>query len=398
MRKKSLLFLALAAISLSACSYNPFNEFTGINFNFSISNSLEVNQILDKIVWERNEECTSYDVYVHPDESSTSSSSKKSEPTVLQTFNRCGFTYDTSLLGKRIQIVGCKYDEKDGKKAVCKSKIITLPTKAPTFTASSSETLSLNYNNVSNYSRSGVVTIPASVTHLELGHFAGSGTILLAFKFDERPSGDVVRISLNNTEFKSSSSTLPAIDYGGTNKDVTFVFRFEGSNYITGGDSTSYTYSATNAINLPNVCFYDGNGSLTITGGSSSSFSSKYEDAVAGYAISANKIINCATSDSAYIKAIGGNGGEGIKYTRGGHGQLPFNKNVKVLTTYSSSIGIKGGNGGKGGLNAYGGDAYAFSYLTDVAYKKYKPSFYKLDEPTPGEGGTGGGKGKLITK
>ena len=41
---------------------------------------------------------------------------------------------------------------------------------------------------------------------------------------------------------------------------------------------------------------------------------------------------------------------------------------------------------------------YILSYLTDVAYKKYKPSFYKLDEPTPGEGGSGGGKGKLITK
>ena len=402
MRKKSLIFLASCALTLAACSYNPFNEFTGIEFSFSGTGGLEVSQCLDKLVWANNDKCSFYEIYVESSStsssksSSKSSSSKSAEQLPYKTVYDCGFTYDSSLLNKKIKIVGCTYDENLEKKIVCKSNTITLPTSLPSFEINSAAKLTINQSTVSKHQQSvsGIVNVASSITYLEIGNFNDA---LLSFDFASRPDGSVVRIKMTDSKFHSHDDGVqPAFNYMGTNKNVSFIFMLNGENSVTGSNSTTYKYAASDGLKLPNVYFYGGDGSLTINGGSCSSFSSSYENNNAGYAVSANKMVNCL--GSAAIRLIGGNGGTGIKYTRGGHGQMPIKEGTKVLATYSSSIGLQAGNGGQGGYGAYGGNAYAYSYLVDVAYKNYKKSFYKIKEASPGPGGTSGGTGSYITK
>lgn len=399
MRKKPLLFLAFCALTLASCSYNPFNDFTGIN-PFDAGN-LEMVQCYDTLVWEKNEKCSSYSVYVYPDDSV-----KTEELTPVSTTSDTFIKLNANWVGMKVKVIGYTLEFTTNifnakKKTVCQSskKEITA------ISASNIERLTYNSSDMtrlltSSSAKYGVVDIPKTINRLALYDFTSEYNF--HFRFESRPTNDPVTIILSNCNITGYKGVgLPVFSYTGTN-NVNFMFTLFGTNTINGGTTLDSSTNARTAIALPTVCFYsnDDSGSIQVTGGTCYGNNAATGKATAGYAISAKRVINILPDKR--VKLIGGRGGDGkTTLVCGGDGQIPMKTGVKVLSAYSSSIGLQagdGGNGATGGTGANGGNAYSYTYLVNNAYKKYKDSFYKIKEATPGSGTGYGTKGTLITK
>lgn len=393
------MFLALAAISLSACSYNPFNEFTGIDpFN---AGNLELTQCYDTLVWEKNDKASTYAVYVYPDDSI-----KTEDITPVKTTSETYVKLNPNWEGMKIKVFGYSYSYSSTsisdykKKTVCQSGKVKIGKTSP----SSSENLTYGASDMerlltNSRAKTATLHIPKTVDRLSLSDFTTAYSF--HFKFESRPADSPIEIYLSNCEIIGyRPSTLPVFSYEGSN-DAKFIFTLFGTNTIYGDTTTDTVSNGKTAIDLPNVYFYkcDEEGSLKVTGGTCYGNNTASSRTIPGYAISAKKIVNIVEREK--IQLIGGRGGDGkTALVSGGDGQLPLKKGVRVLTVYPSSIGIKGGNGGdgaSGGTGANGGNAYAYSYLTKKAYSRYAHCFYSLGEPSPGLGTGYGTKGKLIT-
>ena len=393
MRKKPLIFLAFSALILTSCSYNPFNEFTGINFSIG-GGSLSVTQYDDRIIWERNEDCDYYEVYVTYPASSSSSKSSSSSSTkktpVLVTEDCCA-TINSSWVGGKVKVVGYSLEgtSLEAKKICEKSISVVKKTSTKKKGTSSDPIVSKTINNNTTVSTVTTVTIASTVDEVYISNITGSHRIV----FNPRANGNHVKVHLSNVNLIYSGG-VPVIDYNGTNKNVNFYFDISGTNTLSMDPVTSSSMTVFSTISVPNAIFYSGDGSLTVTGGAR-----KYSGVTGdeGYAIKTNKIVSFLNKDQ--VQLIGGKGGDGEKsYMGGAIGHLPINKDVKVQTAYKKTIGLKAGDGGKGGANANGGNAYSYSYLTNVAYKKYALSFYRIAEAVPGAAGSGGKQGTFITE
>ena len=394
MRKKPLIFLAFSALTLASCSYNPFNDFTGIEFSFDGLSPFSVTQYDSKIIWERNEDCDYYEVYfTYPSSSSSSksssSSASKKTPDLVTT--DCCATISSSLAGGKAKVVGYSLEGTSLEARKICEKTISLVKKTSTKkTGTSSDPIvTKTINNDTMNSTVTSVTIASTVDEVYISNITGSHRIV----FNPRANGNHVKVHLSNVNLIYSGG-VPVIDYNGTNKNVDFYFDISGTNTLSMDPVTSSSMTVFSTISVPNAIFYSGDGGLTVTGGAR-----KYSGVTGdeGYAIKTNKIVSFLNKDQ--VQLIGGKGGDGEKsYMGGAIGRLPINKDVKVQTAYKNTIGLKAGDGGKGGANANGGNAYSYSYLTNVAYKKYALSFYRIAEAVPGAAGSGGKQGTFITE
>ena len=92
------------------------------------------------------------------------------------------------------------------------------------------------------------------------------------------------------------------------------------------------------------------------------------------------------------IKLIGGAGFAAITNgDNGGTGQMPIEPHAQIYATQKNAIGIQAGNGGKGGSAGRGGKAYGYKYLSEITYKKYASSIYRIKEASVGTGGIASG-------
>lgn len=399
MRKKLLVFLAFCALSLSACSYNPFNDFTGIN-PFDAGN-LEMVQCYDTLVWEKNEKCSGYSVYVYPDEST-----KTDELSPVATTSDTFVKLNSSWVGMKVKVIGYTYENTTSilnikKKTVCQSSKMKITTTSASnierMSYTASDMTSLLTNKTAKY---GIVDIPKTINRLALSDFTSDYNF--HFRFESRPTNEPVTIVLSNCNITGYKGVgLPVFSYTGTN-NVNFMFLLFGTNTIDGGTTLDSSTNARTAIDLPTVCFYhnDEGGNIQVTGGTCYGNNAATGKATAGYAISAKRVINILPDQR--VKLIGGRGADGkTNLVCGGDGQLPMKTGVKVLSANLASIGLQagdGGNGATGGTGANGGNAYSYTYMVNKAYKKYKDCFYKIKEATPGSGTGYGTKGKLITE
>lgn len=399
MRKKSLVFLALAAISLSACSYNPFNEFTGINFYFI--SRLNVFQSLDYIFWDKNENCAGYELYLYDEEitsssktSSTSSTDKSSEKPVLTTVENT-VKIESEWIGKKIKVVGFTYDTSKGilnavKTNLVSSKKLTITEMSVPSSTSAKLTIDNAYLKEQFRSRDyGAIRIPNTVSYLNIVNVTNA--YHPTFIFEKRDDGSDVRIDLNQSDLTAIDDLFgPSIfKYDGINTDLDFYFNIIGRNFITAADLGN---SDGAAIDLPRVTFYNyadienEQTVLSVHGGSTTN--SVYNS---GYAIKAKRIVNHLPEP--LIKFYGGDGGPGsTQYGDGGTGQIPIISSCKVFTSIKNSIGLKSGNGGVGGSSGVGGNAYTYNYLINKPYKKYADAFFCINEATVGKGGKSPGK------
>ena len=395
MRKKSLVFLALAAIILSACSYNPFNEFTGIDFNFSTNGGLNLFQDFRYLFWDKIEDCDKYEIHLYDD---TSSSETEDKP-ILSTTNNY-LEVKNEWVGKQIKVVAYKYDLSKGltdatkiKVKVSTSKKITVT--SPSIVSPAGNTLTVNdsyLNQAFGKNNYGIVKVSKDTTKLVIDSVTTN--YYPTFLFEARDDDSLIRIDLKNSALygRKNYSDVARFRYLGNNSKVDFYFVIDGINTISGtGDASTVQ----GAIQLPRVIFYDTTNyysdtpELSVYG--SNGASSKY---TSSHAVRANRIISYLPTGT--IKLYGGNGGKCTESTgNGGTGQMPIAPSTDVYTTEEHSIGIKAGDGGSSqSKNGKGGNAYTYRYLTNVSYKKYADAFYCIQEASVGSGTNG--KGTLI--
>ena len=387
MRKRSLTLLALSAIALTACSYNPFNEFTGINL--TIGSGINVVQNHKYLFWEDNDECSGYEIYLYNDTSS-------SDEPILRTTDHFVEVQD-GWVGNKIKVVGYTYDMKNitslfdikKKTVVSSSKIKVTTNKVP---SSSGTSLIVNNSYLQEQLGTkgyGAIKIPNTVTYVEIRDITNK--YHPTFIFDARDDGDVVKIELRSSTLVGTNDLFgPSVfRYDGTNKDVNFYIRVCGKNTITAPNLSSDTGSA---IDLPRVTFYDyydysedNKAELTVTGGVSAN-----KNISSGYAIKADRVVSYLSPSM--IKLIGGAGFAAVTNgDNGGTGQMPIEPHAQIYATQKNAIGIQAGNGGKGGSAGRGGKAYGYKYLSEITYKKYASSIYRIKEASVGTGGLASG-------
>lgn len=407
MMKKKRLFLlvGLSTLFLSACTYYPFNEFTGIDFAFS-TDKFNVVQHSSSLFWDYNEKCMGYDIYLYENQTSSSKSSSKSNSSSstiekpIASTSDCSYSIPNSWVGNKIKIVGYTYDlEKNTnftfeKKTVFQSsKILIEALEKPTFNHGQEFTIDNDYLKTTFKNDSyGTIKIPKSVSKLYINDISSS--YYAKFAFEERENDNNIIIILRNSSIvgKSVSDTKPTFYYEGNRSNCGFYFSLYGTNSISAMKHNHDYSQADCAVDLPNIVFdsADSEGTLTIYGGAGYS-----EQEKGGYAIKSNRIINYL--EPSKIKLVGGKGGDANESNeKGGAGQIPIDPSTAVYSKQSKSIGLKAGNGGSGGTFAKGGDAYSYNYYVDRYYYKYKCSFYCIEEANTGSGGKG--NGTLITK
>ncbi|MBO4737417.1 MAG: hypothetical protein J5627_03155, partial [Bacilli bacterium] len=257
MKKKSLAFFALNVIALSACSYNPFNDFLGIGVDIVIPTSDRLNafQNYNYLFWDKNEECEGYDVYLYEDvlPSSSSSSSSKANSSLkssrssksslssskanndpVANTSSCNYPVQDAWVGKQIKVVGYKYEaSSEGvyseKKTVAESEKIIItdnvaPLTDPDYLFYDDDTLRYLFRN-RDY---GTITIPETATHVVIENV--SRNYYPTFEFSPREDNSVVWIELINSTLvgKTSYSNPTRFRYLGTNKNVSFYFHVLG--------------------------------------------------------------------------------------------------------------------------------------------------------------------------
>lgn len=387
MRNKPLLFLTLGVLALTACSYNPFNDFTGID----ISNQFGITQYDDKLIWDRNEECDYYELYVESKSSSSKASSSSAKKTPALKTTNCYASVDSNWVGSKVKVVGYSIEGLEEKK-VCQTNTINVVNRT-TRVGTVSNPTKVKLINSSTTIKDNLISIDSTIDEVDIEDVS----LAARLNFSSRQDGSSVKIVLNSAKItgKEGIFTYPVFNYLGSNKNVNFIFSLNGTNTITGGILSASGDDASSAIKLPNVIFYSGSGSLTVTGGRCAFKGTASGKDNPGYAIQANKVVSFLEKEQ--IKLIGGNGGKGeAQYINGGKGQMPMNSGVKVQTAKKATIGLRAGDGGAGGPNANGGNTYSYSYLVNKAYKKYTPSFYLIEQAVPGAAGSGGVKGTFI--
>ena len=217
------------------------------------------------------------------------------------------------------------------------------------------------------------------------------------FRFEYRK--DPIYIFLTGCNISSlSNSTYPIFDYDSKTGSPLFYFILSGNNVLDGGTNNDYEYGC-NTISVPNAVFM-GDGKTTIKGGTPGQINEYYADKN-GYAVKTNNLFNLTQKGT--LNIIGGDGATITKNSTlpGGKGQLPINPTALIKAFKKNTIAIRGGNGGDGGsydgqvVGGDGGNAYSYSYLTNIVYSKYSDLFNDiLGEPTPGKGGKSYQNGK----
>ena len=413
MKKKTLAFLTFNAIALTACSYNPFNNFLGIDVVLSIGEGLNVFQNYDYLFWDKNDECVAYDVYLYENTSSSSSlslksassslksslksssSSSKAEERPVATTTSCCLEIKNEWVGSEIKIVGYKYENDEGslfnfkQVTVAESKKIVIADIAPSAVFPIELTINESYLKNQFGSRDyGNITIPKSVSTVSIEGITSN--YHPTFSFEAREDNSLVSIVLEDSTLvgKTNYSDASRFRYLGNNKNVDFYFTVQGQNYIE-GTGTMVGYGA--AIDLPRVVFRYGEfymndyPELTVVGGTSTELT-----VPSGYAIKADRIINYLSPT--IVKLIGGTGAEAHNTNDPGDtGQIPIEQKTAVYSIEDHSIGIRAGNGGYS-ANGKGGNTYTYDYLIGKTYKKYADAFYSLGEPSVGTGENGPGE------
>ena len=444
MRKKSvMLLLALGALTISACAYNPFNDYLSINFSFTAPKSssssmttnskLEIIQCDDRLVWQGTKDCEFYGVHIVDAETtstssgssssrSSSSSSRRSSSSnksssntsplytngqLVTTTNNRSYLLSESDFGVTYQIVGYKKNGTTEVK-VAESYKITISDEIfyQNFNyLANPRTMRITRSNISSYLNArgdGTIVVASEVDYLTIIDVPETNA---SFRFEDRTKNVYIYMENSSIIGSSSATYSPTFYYGGTDSGASFVFSFAGTNSIKGANVYSDYYAGgMPAIQLPSIWFYQAerDSEVEIRGGDALDITpTNTFPSPAGYGIMTDWLVSCIDEVDMTLGVYGGNGGNSnVRGTAGSDGQFPISGsndvNGSIIMSSYDNIGIKAGNGGRGGTNANGGDTYSYEYLVNKLYTNACNCLYSLGTPTPGAAGTGGSDGKLI--